>query len=88
MADKDVAAMIPTLGTFASSVITTAVGHERSANPTLLAELATTLLDVPVRAAASTGEALELARHQLGENGAILAIGSLYLAGDIRTQVL
>ena len=88
MADKDVAAMIPTLGTFASSVITTAVGHERSANPTHLAELATTLLDVPARAAASTGEALELARHQLGENGAILAIGSLYLAGDIRTQVL
>ena len=40
MADKDVAAMIPTLGTFASSIITTAVDHERAADPVHLAELA------------------------------------------------
>lgn len=88
MADKDVASMIPTLGTFATSVITTAVDHDRAADPQHLAELARAVLDVPVHVTKTTAEALEVARGLVGQTGAILAIGSLYLAGDIRSRVL
>ncbi len=88
MADKDVASMIPTLGTFASAVITTAVENERAADPQHLAELAEAVLDVPIHVSSTTAEALEIARGLVGQTGAILAIGSLYLAGDIRSRVL
>ncbi|MBK5266468.1 MAG: bifunctional folylpolyglutamate synthase/dihydrofolate synthase [Acidimicrobiia bacterium] len=87
MGDKDVASMVVPLGSFASHVITTAVDHERAADPVVLADLVRAAIDCPVDSTSSTAEALDLARQQTGEYGAILVLGSLYLAGEIRSRL-
>jgi len=87
MGDKDVASMVVPLGSVANHVITTAVDHERAADPAVLADLVRATLACPVDATSSTAEALDLARRQTGEYGAILVLGSLYLAGEIRSKL-
>lgn len=87
MGDKDVASMVASLGSFASHIITTAVDHQRAADPVVLADLIRATIDCPVDATSSTAEALDLARRQTGEYGAILVLGSLYLAGEIRSKL-
>lgn len=86
MGDKDVASMVVPLGSFASHVITTAVDHARAADPVALADLVRAIIDCPVDVTSSTAEALDLARQHTGEYGAILVLGSLYLAGEIRSR--
>jgi dihydrofolate synthase/folylpolyglutamate synthase len=87
MGDKDVASMVVPLGSVASHVITTAVDHERAADPAVLADLVRATVACPVDATSSTAEALDLARRKTGEYGAILVLGSLYLAGEIRSKL-
>lgn len=88
MSDKDLPAMVVALGRFAGTIITTAVDHERAADPAVLTGLVRDLIECPVETTANTGEALDLARRLLTEDGAILALGSLYLAGEVRSRLL
>ncbi len=84
MADKDIDGMIDRLAPLISGVVTTSVGSERSVPADELAERISGRLDVPVVAARSTRDALDLARAQAGPGGSTLVAGSLYLVGEAR----
>ena len=85
MSDKSLEPMMQTIGSFADRVVTTAVDHPRAADPDQLASLVGQLVDVPVESAPTVGAALAVAQRDLDELGAVLIVGSLYLAGEART---
>lgn len=84
MADKDVTEMVAMLDGHVSSVITTAVDDPRALTPVQLAEIARSVLDVPVQAIASPEAALAAALAACKDSEAVLVTGSLYLVGQIR----
>lgn len=86
MADKNLEAMALSVADVATHVITTAVDHPRAADPNELAAIITAGGDVLATATTSVAEALKTANDL--DTGAILAVGSLYLAGAIRTAVM
>lgn len=84
MADKDVEALIRPLALLADRVIATSIDHPRAADPQRIADAAVAAGCQQVETAETPAEALTLARALAGEHDAILAAGSLYLAGEIR----
>lgn len=84
MGDKDIGSMVATLAPIAAGVVTTAVDYSRAVPAGELAETVAGLVDVPVLAADSVGEAIDMARAEAGPEGAVLVCGSLYLVGEAR----
>lgn len=87
MADKDVGDMIAMLDGHVSRVFTTAVDDPRALTPEQLAEIASSVLDVPVEPVHGVQEALGLAVGACGESEAVLVTGSLYLVGQARALI-
>jgi dihydrofolate synthase/folylpolyglutamate synthase len=84
MGDKNVEAMIGSLGPVLAGVVTTAPDSERAVTPTDLAERVRPLVDVPVLDADGVDLAIDMARAEAGRDGAVLVAGSLYLVGEAR----
>jgi len=85
MGDKNIDLMIDRLGPIVSGVVTTAVDDARAVPAIELAErVAKRLEGVPVLASETVDEALDMARAEAGSSGAVLVIGSIYLAGEVR----
>lgn len=87
MQDKDLAGIVAGLADVAERVVTTAVDHPRAADPHDLAEVARRHLAVPVEVGGTVAAALELAQRRATDDGAVLVIGSLYLAGEARRRL-
>ena len=85
MGDKEIEAMLPSIASIASRVITTAVHSERAADPVSLAAQIRLTAKCPVDSTPTVGEALELARREMLDTDAVLVVGSLYLAGEVRS---
>ena len=87
MADKDVPEMVATLDGHVRAVFTTAVDDPRALTPEQLAEIASSVLDVPVEAVHGPEAALSAAVSACGGEDAVLVTGSLYLVGEIRSLI-
>ena len=87
LGDKDAAAMVGPLAGVCAAVIATRSSHPRAAAPAVIAHLAklagmeTQIVDDPL-------EAVRHAHALVGEAGAILVCGSLYLLADVRDAVM
>jgi dihydrofolate synthase/folylpolyglutamate synthase len=85
MGEKNVDLMIERLAPIAKGVITTAVASERAlSSPELAGRVAEILPDIPVLAADSVPDGLDMARAEAGADGAVLVTGSLYMVGEVR----
>ena len=84
MGDKNVELMIELLAPLVESVVTTAVDEPRAVSPDDLAKRVSTVVDLPVEAAPSVAEGIEMIRQQAGPEGAVLVTGSIYLVGEVR----
>ncbi|HEY4606806.1 MAG TPA: cyanophycin synthetase, partial [Acidimicrobiia bacterium] len=84
MGDKNVEAMIGWLAPMVDGIVVTAPQSERAVPPNELLERIADLVDVPVVAENDVARALEIARGEAGEGGAVLVAGSLYLVGEVR----
>lgn len=84
MGDKNVELMVEKLGPLLDGVVTTAVDDSRAVAPVELAERVAAVVDLPVLAGESVEDALDMARAEAGQEGAVLATGSLYLVGEVR----
>jgi dihydrofolate synthase / folylpolyglutamate synthase len=82
MKDKDLPAMLALIRDQDAPVIFTAIGYERAANPSTLAEL----YGRPAQTASSSAHALALAREQGGAHGLVFVTGSLYLVGEVISE--
>lgn len=82
-ADKDVPHMVENLVPLASEFITTQAGYYRAMPARDLAALVRTMTDLPVTPEADIEEACRLALQKAGENGVALAMGTLYMVGDV-----
>lgn len=87
MGDKNVEGMLSALAPLAEQFVVTAPGSARAVPPDELAARAGAVVEVPVTSAATVAEAIGLARDLTGEEGAILATGSLYMVGEVRDLV-
>ena len=87
MADKDYTHMYATMAPLVSRFVTVTPDNPRAMAAEKLREI---LLPFgkPVTACASVAEGVEQAIRQAGEQGLVLAFGSLYLVGDVRKTVL
>lgn len=83
MADKDYTHMYATMAPLVSRFVTVTPDNPRAMAAEKLREI---LLPFgkPVTACASVAEGVEQAIRQAGEQGLVLAFGSLYLVGDVR----
>ncbi|MDR0898402.1 MAG: bifunctional folylpolyglutamate synthase/dihydrofolate synthase [Oscillospiraceae bacterium] len=86
MGDKDWAGIVAALAGAVNSVITVAPDSHRALNPQSLAEEFNSH-GTPARAAASLPEGLLEAQQLAGTEGRVVAAGSLYLVGALRTLV-
>jgi dihydrofolate synthase/folylpolyglutamate synthase len=85
MGEKNVDLMIERLAPIAKGVITTAGASERAlSSPELAGRVAEILPDIPVLAADSVPDGLDMARAEAGADGAVLVTGSLYMVGEVR----
>lgn len=84
LADKDVGEMLDLLAPLAERVLTLRPDSPRAVDP---AELCAALAErgVEARACGSAAEGVAAAKEAAGRRGAVCALGSLYLAGEIRT---
>ncbi len=87
MQDKDWRKITDIFALFADEAITVAPDNHRALDPGRLAE-AYRVRGIPALAAETLPGALEKARAQAGEGGRIIAAGSLYLVGALRTLVV
>lgn len=82
--DKDAAAMLQTLSEVCATIVFTTNRNPRALSPTRLAEI---LADQTPRLSSecvgSPRQALARAQSLAGENGAVLATGSIYLVSDL-----
>lgn len=87
MADKDTAAMFRMLQPYVSHAVAVTPNNPRAMQAEALAQL---LQDngMPAAAANSIEEGVKQACNLAGANGVVLALGSLYMVGDIRAAVL
>lgn len=87
MADKDSAAALETVGAMFQKIIAVKPENPRSLSAEDLAQTAARFCPEAVPAA-SCREALDMAMKDLGENDALIACGSFYLAGELRPLLL
>lgn len=87
MADKDSAAALETVGSMFQKIIAVKPENPRSLSAEDLAQTAARFCPEAVPAA-SCREALDMAMKDLGENDALIACGSFYLAGELRPLLL
>ena len=87
--DKDIPSTVAELAPLAKRVVVTRARHQRSCEPTQLADIvraaAPTLAPV---VASSPGEAVELAWASTPPDGATVVTGSLFLVGDVLEWLL
>jgi folylpolyglutamate synthase/dihydropteroate synthase len=83
MADKDWESMEQLLPA-EWPVVFTAVDEERAEHPVKLLEVADKTGRAQAQAVEGAAPALEAARAAAGEDGMVLVLGSLYLAGEVR----
>lgn len=85
MGEKNIDLMIEYLAPIAAGFITTAADSRRAMTPLELAgRVAVKAPDVPVLVSDNVEYGLDMARAEAGSEGAVLAVGSLYMAGEIR----
>lgn len=84
MEDKDVEAVIRPLALLADRVIATRIDSSRAADPQRIEDAARAAGVEAAEMTETPAEALMLAQALASEHDAILAAGSLYLAGEIR----
>jgi dihydrofolate synthase / folylpolyglutamate synthase len=87
--DKDVAGIVGWLATRAAAVVVTRARNERSM-PTgeLAALVAAAAPEVFLQEAANVGESLARASTLAGSDSVVLVAGSLFLAGEVRQELL
>ena len=85
LADKDVGEMAALLGEAGSEYITVTPDSPRAMEA---GELAAVLrrLGKKAQACGSIAEAIETAKHTAGKDGVVCCVGSLYLAGEVRSH--
>lgn len=84
MADKDVSGFLAQLAPLADAVVCTAVESDRALAPAALGALLEPY-HKPVLLCPELSDAVETAKKAAGPEGCVLACGSLYLAGALRT---
>ena len=82
LADKDYDSMYADMATLTSEFVTVTPPNPRALSAIKLAEYLTRF-DKPVTPANTIEEGVKLAKERAGENGAVLAYGSLYMVADI-----
>lgn len=87
MSDKDSAAALETVGPMFSKIITVRPDNPRSLSAGDLAGIASRFCPEVVPAE-SFPEALDMALEDIGEDGALIACGSFYMAGELRPLLL
>lgn len=87
MADKAVKASLKPLIEYSDTFIAVTPDNPRAMSCDELAEIAKQFCD-DVTAIPSPVEAVKMAADALGENDALLVVGSLYLAGEVRETLL
>ena len=87
LADKDYDSMYKDMATLASEFVSVTVPNPRALSSE---DLATYLkqFSKPVTSAESIADGVAIAKEKAGENGAVLAYGSLYMVSDIEKAVL
>ena len=85
-ADKNIAAIAAPLHPFATGWIATQANHPRALPPDKVAERLSTILDplAVVLSAPDVRTAFTNALHMAGEDGAVIATGSLFVAAEVR----
>ena len=85
--DKDIHAMLRPFAGLADKVIATAADHERAIEPAGIVRVVDRVLPgIPVSSVDRVAGAIELAREWTGRDEAIVVAGSLYVAGEARSQ--
>lgn len=87
MADKDVGSMFQLLQSHVAQAITVTPNNPRAMQAEDLAQLLTGI-GIPALPAASIEAGVQQACQLAGMDGVVLALGSLYMIGDIRTAIL
>ena len=81
--DKDAAGMLAALLPHCSSVVFTASASPRVLSPATLESLSAQLDGPPARVEPDPARAVAMAREMAGEDGTVLATGSIYLVADL-----
>jgi dihydrofolate synthase/folylpolyglutamate synthase len=81
--DKDAAGMLRELVEESSGAVFTASQNPRALSPATLASLWSQLSGPPAEIVAEPHAAVRLARELAGEDGAVVATGSIYLVADL-----
>ncbi len=88
MEDKDLQETLPMVGKLASMLILTRPQGERSADPSLLFGVLPDELQGICHLQADVSKALIWAEESAGEDDLIVVAGSLYLVGEVRSQLV
>lgn len=86
MADKDIYGMARHIVPLAEAFVTVMPNNPRAMKAERLAEILSEY-GLPVTACPSIGEGVAEAIREAGEEGAVVALGSLYFSGDVRAAV-
>lgn len=84
MADKDTDHMLAEMASIAKSFVCIRPDSPRAMQPQLLAQHLTERFHLPACACGSVREGIAEATRQAGKEGVVCALGSLYLAGEVR----
>ncbi len=85
--EKDVAGVVGALAADVTHVVITRVDSPRCVAPNELATAIASVVDAPITVEPDRATALTKARALAGPGGTVLVAGSIYLAGEVRTQV-
>ncbi len=85
---KDPEGIVDILGAVADSFTAVAAAHPRAMEAGTLAELARDHINGSVEAADSVADGLERAASRAGFEGAVLVVGSVFVAGEARAALL
>lgn len=84
MADKDTDHMLAEMASIAKSFVCIRPDSPRAMQPQLLTQQLTERFHLPACACGSVREGIAEATRQAGKEGVVCALGSLYLAGEVR----
>ena len=84
MADKDTDHMLAEMASIAKSFVCIRPDSPRAMQPQLLAQQLTERFHLPACACSNVREGIAEATRQAGKEGVVCALGSLYLAGEVR----
>lgn len=84
MADKDTDHMLAEMASIAKSFVCIRPDSPRAMQPQLLAQQLTERFHLPACACGNVREGIAEATRQAGKEGVVCALGSLYLAGEVR----